>query len=65
MTTPSLQPMLPGRWYTDPAVFAQPSMSSRGYAAGSVLVPSEHHLAGFHQWVREMAGEAADLISER
>jgi glycine betaine catabolism A len=43
----------------------QPSMSSRGYAAGGVLVPSEHHLAGFHQWVREMAGEGADPISER
>jgi Rieske 2Fe-2S family protein len=43
----------------------QPSMASRGYAAGGVLVPSEHHLAGFHDWVREMAGEAADPISER
>jgi Rieske 2Fe-2S family protein len=43
----------------------QPSMSSRGYAAGGVLVPSEHHLAGFHHWVREMAGGAAGPISER
>ena len=43
----------------------QPSMSSRGYAAGGVLVPSEHHLAHFHQWVREMAGEGADPISQR
>jgi Rieske 2Fe-2S family protein len=43
----------------------QPSMSSRGYTAGGVLVPSEHHLADFHQWVREMAGEGADPISQR
>jgi Rieske 2Fe-2S family protein len=34
----------------------QPSMSSRGYAGGGVLVPSEHHLAGFHDWVRETVG---------
>ncbi|GAA3398214.1 aromatic ring-hydroxylating oxygenase subunit alpha [Cryptosporangium minutisporangium] len=30
----------------------QPAMSSRVYARGGVLVPSEHHLAGFHDWVR-------------
>lgn len=29
----------------------QPAMSSRLYAAGGVLVPSEHHIAGFHDWV--------------
>ncbi len=29
----------------------QPGMSSRAYANGGVLVPSEHHIAGFHQWV--------------
>jgi Rieske 2Fe-2S family protein len=43
----------------------QPSMASRGYAAGGVLVPSEHHLAGFHDWVREMVSGAAAPISER
>ena len=29
----------------------QPGMSSRVYAQGGVLVPSEHHLADFHHWV--------------
>jgi glycine betaine catabolism A len=29
----------------------QPSMSSRAYAAGGVLVPSEHHLGEFHAWL--------------
>ena len=29
----------------------QPSMSSRAYRDGGVLVPSEHHIAGFHAWV--------------
>jgi Rieske 2Fe-2S family protein len=30
----------------------QPSMSSRAYRDGGVLVPSEHHIAEFHTWVR-------------
>lgn len=30
----------------------QPAMSSRMYADGGVLVPSEHHIAGFHDWLR-------------
>jgi Rieske 2Fe-2S family protein len=29
----------------------QPSMTSRAYRDGGVLVPSEHHIAGFHRWV--------------
>jgi len=29
----------------------QPGMSSRAYARGGVLVPSEHHLSEFHVWV--------------
>jgi Rieske 2Fe-2S family protein len=29
----------------------QPSMSSRLYADGGVLVPSEHHIGAFHEWV--------------
>ncbi|WP_375424151.1 aromatic ring-hydroxylating dioxygenase subunit alpha [uncultured Friedmanniella sp.] len=29
----------------------QPAMSSRMYADGGVLVPSEHHIAGFHEWL--------------
>jgi Rieske 2Fe-2S family protein len=31
----------------------QPAMSSRVYAQGGVLVPSEHHIAAFHEWVSE------------
>ena len=29
----------------------QPAMSSRVYAEGGVLVPSEHHIGEFHDWV--------------
>lgn len=29
----------------------QPAMSSRLYADGGVLVPSEHHIGGFHDWL--------------
>jgi glycine betaine catabolism A len=29
----------------------QPSMTSRAYRDGGVLVPSEHHISGFHDWV--------------
>jgi Rieske 2Fe-2S family protein len=29
----------------------QPAMSSRAYASGGVLVPSEHHINEFHTWV--------------
>ncbi|MFC3894505.1 aromatic ring-hydroxylating dioxygenase subunit alpha [Lentzea rhizosphaerae] len=37
----------------------QPAMSSRAYAHGGVLVPSEHHIGGFHEWlVRKL--ESAD-----
>jgi len=31
----------------------QPAMSSRAYADGGVLVPSEHHIGEFHQWVQD------------
>ena len=29
----------------------QPAMSSRMYRNGGVLVPSEHHITQFHEWV--------------
>ncbi|GAB2706460.1 aromatic ring-hydroxylating dioxygenase subunit alpha [Nocardia thraciensis] len=35
----------------------QPSMSSRAYRRGGVLVPAEHHLAEFHEWVRQRVGD--------
>ncbi|NGO67198.1 aromatic ring-hydroxylating oxygenase subunit alpha [Streptomyces boncukensis] len=39
----------------------QPGMSSRGYASGGVLVPSEHHIGAFHTWLRDrLAKEAAN-----
>jgi glycine betaine catabolism A len=31
----------------------QPAMSSRAYRAGGVLVPSEHHIGAFHEWVSQ------------
>ncbi|HEV3361829.1 MAG TPA: aromatic ring-hydroxylating dioxygenase subunit alpha [Pseudonocardiaceae bacterium] len=34
----------------------QPNMSSRLYRDGGVLVPSEHHIGAFHDWVRLMLG---------
>jgi glycine betaine catabolism A len=30
----------------------QPAMSSRRYRDGGVLVPSEHHIGAFHDWLR-------------
>ncbi|GAA1964046.1 aromatic ring-hydroxylating dioxygenase subunit alpha [Amycolatopsis minnesotensis] len=32
----------------------QPAMSSRAYAEGGVLMPSEHHIGEFHEWVQKM-----------
>jgi Rieske 2Fe-2S family protein len=34
----------------------QPSMSSRPYRHGGVLVPSEHHIGAFHEWVQQRLG---------
>ncbi|MDZ4264694.1 MAG: aromatic ring-hydroxylating dioxygenase subunit alpha [Mycobacterium sp.] len=34
----------------------QPAMSSRAYRQGGVLVPTEHHIAEFHQWVVSRLG---------
>jgi Rieske 2Fe-2S family protein len=34
----------------------QPAMSSRVYRDGGVLVPSEHHIGEFHQWVQDRLG---------
>lgn len=34
----------------------QPGMHSRLYAKGGVLVPSEHHIGAFHDWVTERLG---------
>jgi len=37
----------------------QPNMSSRLYAHGGVLVPNEHHIGAFHEWVTEKLGDTA------
>ncbi len=34
----------------------QPAMASRAYRNGGVLVPSEHHIGEFHEWVRSKIG---------
>jgi Rieske 2Fe-2S family protein len=34
----------------------QPAMSSRLYAKGGVLVPSEHHIGEFHTWLQARLG---------
>lgn len=34
----------------------QPAMSSRLYAKGGSLVPVEHHIADFHEWVTTLVG---------
>jgi Rieske 2Fe-2S family protein len=34
----------------------QPGMSSKAYARGGVLVPSEHHIGAFHTWVTDRLG---------
>ncbi|SDT46262.1 aromatic ring-hydroxylating oxygenase subunit alpha [Actinoplanes derwentensis] len=34
----------------------QPAMNSRAYARGGVLVPSEHHIGAFHDWVLTRLG---------
>jgi Rieske 2Fe-2S family protein len=36
----------------------QPAMNSRAYANGGVLVPSEHHIGAFHDWVTGKLGTA-------
>ncbi|MEV5663833.1 aromatic ring-hydroxylating oxygenase subunit alpha [Streptomyces flaveolus] len=34
----------------------QPAMSSRAYRAGGVLVPTEHHIGIFHEWLLQRLG---------
>ena len=41
----------------------QHGMSSRSYAAGGVLVPTEHHIESFHTWVRTQLGEIVPVSS--
>ncbi|MEU0195341.1 aromatic ring-hydroxylating dioxygenase subunit alpha [Streptomyces afghaniensis] len=41
----------------------QPAMSSRLYAKGGVLVPSEHHIGEFHDWVQDRLGTRTNLAT--
>jgi Rieske 2Fe-2S family protein len=42
----------------------QPAMSSRVYADGGVLVPSEHHIGEFHEWVQDkIAGAVGPSVA--
>lgn len=41
----------------------QLAMDSRSYAGGGVLVPSEHHIGAFHEWVRAKIGEGDPPLS--
>ena len=43
----------------------QPAMSSRAYRNGGVLVPSEHHIAEFHEWVVSRIGAHPDANDAR
>jgi Rieske 2Fe-2S family protein len=43
----------------------QPAMSSRAYRNGGVLVPSEHHIAEFHEWVVSRIGAHPDATDAR
>jgi Rieske 2Fe-2S family protein len=38
----------------------QLGMSSRAYAKGGVLVPSEHHLSEFHTWLQDRLAARPD-----
>jgi len=32
-------------------------MGSKVYAQGGVLVPSEHHIGAFHDWITDKVGD--------
>ena len=43
----------------------QPGMSSRVYADGGVLTPSEHHIGAFHDWILDHVGPEVDAARAR
>jgi len=45
----------------DAAVRCQLASNSRGYAKGGVLVPSEHHIGLFHEWVTQQLNPGAGI----
>ncbi|MCU1405077.1 MAG: aromatic ring-hydroxylating dioxygenase subunit alpha [Glaciihabitans sp.] len=42
----------------------QPNMSSKVYEKGGVLVPAEHHITLFHEWVLGMLGHDGASVGE-
>ncbi|NMN96276.1 aromatic ring-hydroxylating oxygenase subunit alpha [Antrihabitans stalactiti] len=43
----------------------QPAMASRAYRHGGVLVPAEHHIGEFHEWLLAKLGHAATEGGDR
>ncbi|MYR46970.1 aromatic ring-hydroxylating dioxygenase subunit alpha [Streptomyces sp. SID5910] len=43
----------------------QPAMSSRAYRAGGVLVPNEHHIGIFHEWLFRRLGDDGPAAPSR
>ncbi|MFI7578784.1 SRPBCC family protein [Kocuria kalidii] len=41
----------------------QPAMNSKIYATGGVLVPSEHHIGAFHDWITDTIGDTVPAQS--
>ncbi|KUG61583.1 2Fe-2S ferredoxin [Kocuria rosea subsp. polaris] len=39
----------------------QPAMNSKIYATGGVLVPSEHHIGAFHDWITDKVGDVVPV----
>lgn len=49
----------------DACARCQPAMSSKIYAKGGVLVPSEHHIGAFHDWITSRVGPALQQAQNR
>ena len=43
----------------------QPAMNSKIYAKGGVLVPSEHHIGAFHDWITDKVGDVVGTAPPR
>ena len=43
----------------------QPAMGSKIYAKGGVLVPSEHHIGAFHDWITDKVGDVVGTAPPR
>jgi phenylpropionate dioxygenase-like ring-hydroxylating dioxygenase large terminal subunit len=50
---PSLNPTLPGQYYTDPAIFALEQTRVFEEMWSCVVRSSEHHIGALHDWVTQ------------